>query len=205
LVGYKAFKLQKLHGEAPVPSLVSPTQRNIRWWTMEHGVLHWADDEPAWCYHTSEKHFDENGYGIVTKYGHKPPDLECNCGYHIHHDYESAHRYYNPRSPGHSSYRYGQEEYVDPVPVVALVWGYGDWLVNELTFRSEYMKFAAFRAVPGFEMWTRVIAEDFGVPHLSIDELKEYASQAGASGKEIWRARNGTQEGSGDTWQVGSS
>lgn len=79
--------------------------------------------------------------------------------------------------------------------VVTLVWGYGRWFANDLSWRAERMRIAAFSAAsPTGHKALEGHSRLHNAPILSAVEMREYASYAGANlapeepggEKEIW-------------------
>jgi hypothetical protein len=66
--------------------------------------------------------------------------------------------------------------------VLALVWGYGLWFANEISWRAERVKIAALCLdVPVGEEKVALIAEEMEVPAMSFLELVDYSTYAGMS------------------------
>lgn len=62
--------------------------------------------------------------------------------------------------------------------ILALVWGYGDWYANELSWRAEKMRIAALCS-GGSCKSVEPLASVLAVPALTLEEMREYAEYAG--------------------------
>lgn len=164
LVGFKVMRLSW-----PTSPMVLRSPTFMEEWWREGG------EPPQWkrarCSRIGEEVL-EGGLTLEHPLRAKVPWKTCKCGFWAYFDYEQARR--------ESQAIFHRASIHKAVNIVTLVIGDGDWLRNEISWRSEMMRIVA---VCG-EHWHKGdeifrAAEGLEVPALTVKEIKEFASSAG--------------------------
>lgn len=193
VVGWRLLTLTP-HGAGS--SLSSLTRPRLAWNTIGDKRPSWMEERDLqaicrprrWSYVRGKTMRDIR----ATKRPHATPYENCSCGYAAYHNLDYLYAEMRGSYPVYvrnsqfqdiassGSVLWGLSRGECPITILALVWGYGNLIAYDTTFRSEFMTIAALCSDgPELGPIATAHAESMNTPALSMKEMQEYAKYAG--------------------------
>lgn len=191
-VGWRLLTLIPYGAGSTLSSLTRPS---LAWNTIGDRRPSWMEERDLqaicrprrWSYMRGKTMRDTR----TTRKPHITPYENCSCGYAAYHSLDYLHAEMRGSYPVYmrnSQFRdisgegvlWGMSRGECPITILALVWGYGNLIAYDTTFRSEFMTLAALCS-DGVELGpiATAHAESMNIPALSMEEMREYAKYAG--------------------------